>query len=129
MSNDQGFSDPALWPRYHYRGEVVRVVDGDTVVLSLDLGLRTYRQVAVRLAGYDAPEPFSGDEAERARGRAATAALVELLSDLAGGWRSVYVRTHKDKKSFDRYVVELLVERDGRLVYVTDLIGRGIDST
>ena len=42
---------------YHYRAKVVRVVDGDTVDLDFDLGLKTYLHgVRVRLYGINAPE-------------------------------------------------------------------------
>lgn len=47
-----------------YRARVIRVIDGDTLDLEVDLGFRVYHQVRVRLADVDAPEP-RGDERER----------------------------------------------------------------
>jgi len=41
---------------YEYACELVRVIDGDTVVLDIDLGFRTWRRETVRLAGINAPE-------------------------------------------------------------------------
>lgn len=42
---------------WRVRGTVVRVIDGDTVVLDLDLGWRVwYRDEPCRLHGIDAPE-------------------------------------------------------------------------
>ncbi len=41
---------------YHYRATVVRVVDGDTVDLTVDLGFRATFTDRFRLYGIDAPE-------------------------------------------------------------------------
>jgi len=41
---------------YQYRAVVTKVVDGDTVWLDLDLGLRIHQHGSCRLAGIDAPE-------------------------------------------------------------------------
>ena len=43
-------------PPYQYRAKVVRVVDGDTVILSVDLGFRVQHEISVRLARINAPE-------------------------------------------------------------------------
>lgn len=41
---------------WSYRAEVVRVVEGDTLELRLDLGFKTYRIIQVRLIGLDTPD-------------------------------------------------------------------------
>lgn len=41
---------------YNYKATVVRVIDGDTVKLRLDLGFRLFWIVNCRLAGINAPE-------------------------------------------------------------------------
>lgn len=41
---------------YSYNAKVVRVVDGDTVVLNVDLGFRTWHESPFRMLGIDAPE-------------------------------------------------------------------------
>lgn len=43
-------------PSYTYRCEAVRVVDGDTVVLAIDVGFRMVATMPVRLAGINTPE-------------------------------------------------------------------------
>lgn len=96
---------PATWPRYHYRGQVVRVVDGDTVSVMLDLGLNAYHLVSLRLAGVNAPEVVGTD---RAAGLAATAFLRTMLDGA-----TVYVRTYKDRRSFNRYVADIWVDAPG----------------
>jgi micrococcal nuclease len=41
---------------YIYKAELIRVVDGDTVELMIDLGFDTLRKERFRLYGIDAPE-------------------------------------------------------------------------
>jgi micrococcal nuclease len=41
---------------YEYNATVVRVVDGDTVILDVDLGFYTYVRMACRLAGINSIE-------------------------------------------------------------------------
>jgi len=42
---------------YKYKAELERVIDGDTIVITLDLGLNTYKKkFKVRLARINAPE-------------------------------------------------------------------------
>lgn len=54
-------ADPMTFPGdealYFYRAELVRVVDGHSVMLDVDLGFFTWhRKTTVRLAGIDAPD-------------------------------------------------------------------------
>jgi endonuclease YncB( thermonuclease family) len=41
---------------YHYRCRVLRVVDGDTLDVEIDLGFRMTRQERIRLLGVNCPE-------------------------------------------------------------------------
>ena len=68
---------------YIYKAELVRVVDGDTVDLAIDLGFDTFRKERFRLYGIDAPEiRFEA-------GKAAKAWLWEALQPL----EAIYVQT------------------------------------
>ena len=52
-------------PRYVYQAEIVRVYDGDTVFMDIDLGFRiVLHNEPLRLWGVDTPE-VRGDEKER----------------------------------------------------------------
>lgn len=43
-------------PSYQYEAVVVRWVDGDTVILDVDLGFKVRHEAAFRLTGVDTPE-------------------------------------------------------------------------
>lgn len=79
-------------PVYRYEAVVIRVVDGDTVDLSVDLGLRVRTTDRFRLYGINAPERW-----ETGVGTAATNHLRELLST----GDTIIVDTHRDAK--DKY--------------------------
>lgn len=53
-------------PRFNYPVLEVRVVDGDTVDVTLDLGFNAHYHTAVRLEGIDAPELHIAAEAKAA---------------------------------------------------------------
>ena len=87
---------------YTYRSQLVRVVDGDTLELRLDLGLRTERVEQVRLLGVNCPETRGPS---REAGLAATAFARDWLAaavSVAYPWPLV-VRTMKDD-SFGRWL-------------------------
>lgn len=46
---------------YEYRAAVLRVVDGDTVDVAIDLGFGVEKRERVRLSGLDAPEQNTSD--------------------------------------------------------------------
>jgi micrococcal nuclease len=41
---------------YQYRADLVRVLDGDTIDVNIDLGLEVHTLTRIRLAGINAPE-------------------------------------------------------------------------
>jgi hypothetical protein len=53
---------------YWYTGKVLRVVDGDTVDLMVDLGFSVHHKIRVRLYGINTPESRTKDLAEKAMG-------------------------------------------------------------
>lgn len=65
---------------YNYRCVIIRVIDGDTVDVDIDLGFSVWlRNQRVRLQGIDTPESRTKDLAEKAHGLAAKSRLTELL--------------------------------------------------
>lgn len=79
-----------------YDVTVIKVVDGDTVDVDIDLGFGvTLRDERVRIMGIDTPESRTRDKVEDLFGEAAKARLKELMKD--GG----KLITTEDKKGED----------------------------
>ena len=65
---------------YEYKVNILKVVDGDTVDVDIDLGFGVWlRKERVRLAGIDTPESRTSDKIEKVFGEAAKARLNSLL--------------------------------------------------
>ena len=65
---------------YEYNVKVVKVIDGDTVDVDIDLGFGVWiHKERVRLYGIDTPESRTRDKVEKKFGLAAKARLKELL--------------------------------------------------
>ena len=64
---------------YEYNAIVDRVVDGDTIKCTIDLGFSTWKKVTVRMEGINTPESRTRDLEEKERGLAAKARLQEIL--------------------------------------------------
>jgi len=64
---------------YEYKAIVDRVVDGDTIDCTIDLGFSVWKKIRVRMEGINAPESRTRDLKEKERGLAAKARLVEIL--------------------------------------------------
>ena len=90
---------------YEYRCKVVKVIDGDTVDVDIDLGFGVWlHKERVRLYGIDTPESRTRDLEEKKYGLAAKAFLTGML-DYKGG---IILKTHKDATGkFGRILGEL----------------------
>lgn len=81
---------------YEYRCKLERIIDGDTVDVTVDLGFKVYHKMRIRLAGIDTPE----------RGQAGYQEAIDYVKewfDMA--LNEALVSTQKDKAdSFGRYL-------------------------
>jgi micrococcal nuclease len=92
---------------YEYRAIVSRIVDGDTIILDVDLGFNTWvRNESFRLFGIDAPETRTKDLEEKAKGFLSK----DRLEELCPVNTLVLIRTQKSKDKYGRYLVEILTE-------------------
>ena len=65
---------------YEYRATIIKIVDGDTVDVDIDLGFNVVlKDERVRIAGIDTPESRTRDLEEKKFGLAAKARVKELL--------------------------------------------------
>jgi endonuclease YncB( thermonuclease family) len=91
---------------YEYTARLTRVVDGDTVWLSVDLGFGVHVNLDFRLYGIDTPEVVGPT---RTAGLAAKAELERLLA--LGSLRIV---TYKADK-YGRWLAELFITQPGSI--------------
>jgi len=69
---------------YEYRVNVIKIVDGDTVDVDIDLGFGVWlKDERVRIMGIDTPESRTKDKVEKKFGLAAKARLKSLLGKQA----------------------------------------------
>ena len=79
---------------YNFRvTEINRVVDGDTIDVTIDLGFDLYKKERVRVAGVDTPEKRTRDLEEKALGLDATQCLKEKLEGAIDGDDELTIRT------------------------------------
>jgi len=64
---------------WEYYADVLRVIDGDTVDVRVDLGFNVHYKVRVRMHGINAPESRTRDKEEKIRGLAAKERLEQLI--------------------------------------------------
>ena len=64
---------------YEYKAIVDRIVDGDTIDVTIDLGFKVWKKMRVRMEGINTPESRTRDLEEKKRGLAAKDRLIEIL--------------------------------------------------
>lgn len=102
---------------YTYKAKVNRIIDGDSVVLDIDLGFDTWiNNQSIRLVGVDAPESRTRDLVEKQFGNLAkerVRGLLKIGSD-------VIIRTYKDQGGkFGRILGEIITDEE---ININDLL-------
>lgn len=88
---------------YYYNIELIRVIDGDTIVAHLDRGHNRWeKEVHIRLSSINAPE-MKGES--KPQGEEAKQYLISLI----GTDRPLYIRTIKSD-NFCRFIGHLYIE-------------------
>ena len=79
---------------YNFRVvSIDKVLDGDTIDVTIDLGFDLYKKERVRVAGVDTPEKRTRDLEEKALGLDATYWLKKKLEDTIAGEDELTIRT------------------------------------
>ncbi len=102
---------------YEYKCKILRVVDGDTVDVDIDLGFGVWmHKERVRMMGIDTPESRTRDRVEKAFGLASKDRLKELLPiGSIQVLKTEIDRSGEDKKGkFGRILGDFLVDDDRR---------------
>lgn len=96
---------------YIYTGRVIRVIDGDTLDVEVDLGFRLTYRTPLRLAHINAPEKNTRD------GYAALVFVKEWAGELP---LDVYVQTYKPYDKYGRYLAT--VQKPSEQYTLNDLL-------
>ena len=90
---------------YEYRCKVVKIIDGDTVDVDIDLGFGVWlKKERIRMFGIDTPESRTRDLEEKKYGNAAKELITGMLNDEGG----IVLKTRKDKEGkYGRILGEL----------------------
>ena len=105
---------------YEYKATIVKIVDGDTVDVDIDLGFGVVlKDERVRIMGIDTPESRTRDLTEKAFGLASKKRLTELLGD-SGVLKTRINKNGEDMKGKFGRILGDFVTDDGRMV--TDIL-------
>lgn len=98
--------------QYVYKAFVTRVIDGDTIVVDIDLGLGVWKKdERIRLAGINAPE-IRGES--RTQGFITTKILKTYVLE-----KNIIIKTTKDDKGkYGRYIAEVYVSSSNEWINV-----------
>jgi micrococcal nuclease len=109
---------------YEYHAKVTNVVDGDTIVVDIDLGFNVVlSNQSVRLLGVDTPESRTSDKIEKIFGLASKEYAKEFVENCK---KQIILRTHKsnDSEKFGRLLGEI-INPDSKEVLNNSLIDEG----
>lgn len=101
---------------YHYKATVTKVYDGDTITVSIDLGMNFYRKkIKLRLHDINAPE-LRGKTLKE--GRVSRDYLRSLVLN-----RDVIIQTFRDKKGkYGRYLAKVWVQLEEEWVCINSIM-------
>tara|TARA_R110001583_G_scaffold109576_2_gene258400 strand:- start:25715 stop:26068 length:354 start_codon:yes stop_codon:yes gene_type:complete len=91
---------------YTYKAKCTRVVDGDTIDASIDLGFDITINKRIRLAGINAPESRTRDLEEKKLGLAAKERLKELMVN------GDFILESKEVGKYGRVLGNLIIQSD-----------------
>ena len=96
---------------YEYKAQVLRIIDGDTLVVNIDLGFDVWiHNEVIRLNGIDTPEVQTTDPVEKFFGTLAKNRVKEYLdNDGAAGAVTLVSKTFK-KEKYGRVTADLKVQ-------------------
>jgi endonuclease YncB( thermonuclease family) len=102
---------------YIYKiSDIIRIIDGDTIEIFIELGFDVYHREKIRLLGFDAPETFRPKtEEEKIGGEKVKEYLISLLKDE----ENLYIKTKK-KGKYGRYLGIILKKENNLLISIND---------
>jgi micrococcal nuclease len=105
---------------YEYKAKVIKVYDGDTITVDIDLGFKIHFTESLRLLRINTPE-VRGEEREL--GLISRDRLRELILN-----KEILIKTYKGKKGkYGRYLADIYIDIDDVSICVNDwLVTEGL---
>lgn len=108
---------------YEYRAKILKVIDGDTVDVDIDLGFGVVlTDERVRMMGIDTPESRTRDKIEKKFGLASKARLKEILGNETILQTQINRNGEDMKGKFGRILGDFQVELDGETKLATQVL-------
>jgi micrococcal nuclease len=110
---------------YEYRCKILRIVDGDTVDIDIDLGFGVWmHKERVRMYGIDTPESRTKDLEEKKYGLMSKDFVKSMMP--IGSMQTLRTAKYDDKGKFGRILGEFIVydSKDDKLVSLKDIMIR-----
>ena len=108
---------------YEYRAKIIKVIDGDTVDVDIDLGFGVVlTDERVRMMGIDTPESRTRDKVEKKFGLASKARLKEILGKQAILQTQINKNGEDMKGKFGRILGDFQVDMDGEEKLATQVL-------
>lgn len=96
---------------YYYQANVIKVIDGDTIELEIDLGFGISKKFKARLWGINAPElSHAKSDEEKVKGLESKARLEQWLKDNSPDSK-ILIKSHDGKQlkqeKYGRWLIEV----------------------
>lgn len=98
---------------YKYKAKVERVIDGDTLEVTIDLGFKITTFQKLRLAGINTPETYNvkKDSEEYQKGILSKNYVEKRISE---NNNMILIETEKVPEKYGRYVTKVFLEDSGK---------------
>lgn len=95
---------------YHYKALCNKVIDGDTIEATIDLGFDIFKKEVIRLKGLDTPESRTVDQLEKQAGLKVKQFLINTIQG-----KEFYITTRStlgSNEKFGRYLGEIFINEN-----------------
>ena len=108
---------------YQYEAKIVRVVDGDTMDIVIDLGFKITTNQRIRLKGINTPETFNvkRDSEEYKKGIIAKEFVIKRIEENNS---EALIDTDKDTGKYGRYIATIWLA-DSKISLNDELVEKG----
>lgn len=118
MKVSASFKDLVQNPYFYKVLEVVKVVDGDTVDLTIDLGFRITKKLRIRMLDYDAPETYRPKcWLEKSIGKKVKLFLSYILNKYEG---YLHLATQPDPSIYGRWLGRIYAIKGEEIICIND---------